>query len=891
MDREKREAIFAAALFVVLTFYFTYPLSFNITDHLVNLRDPMLNTYIIGHGVKALATEPFGYFDAGIFYPHETTIAFSEHLFTQAVISAPFVLLTGNPVLGHNITLLLAFFLSGFGTYLLVRELTGNAPASLIAGTIFAFTNIRFLFIANLQIQWIAPLPFVVLYLLRFIKKGRAIHLFSFGLWLTVQVLSSVYYAAFSFLFVGLFIVLLALMRIKGLNLKNVAKIFACLVAVFIITLPFHIPYIIVNLRHGAEMTLRRAAQNPTGFGTYLTVPRTNKSFLAPLLNDLFSERIKGFFPGVAALLLSLSAAFFLHRTKRKIPLYRILILLFRVASVFYAFVLLFGMIAGLLPKGVGAAASDLAGIAQPFVVIPFLVVVGVYLSGLRYRNKDGQNAEGGAWRHFVVFGACAIVFLIISFGPFVDIGKVSMGNGLYLILFHLFPPLKAIRYVSRFAVLVVFCIAVMAGLGAVALMRRFKAKWAAGAIAAVSIVFMAYEYTTVPVMMEPVPKEMPEVYTWLAEQEGDFAIMELRVAKDPPNEGVRMYWSLKHGKKLVWGYSGFSPIRQQALAAVSGHVPAQKAVNYLLRVNFKYMLIHGAVTAPRYKKITEILKKRGNYLEFINLIGETAVFENLNYIRGKTEIRYILTKDLKNASISFEAKAAYWDGTLNQVMSVYIDDEKIEEIRLKKSWQDYSIPAPKLEGPADIRNLKFVYGYKLKEKFKETRDDKEDTVPADVDLRSVFRRSGTISQLFSHAIINGQSYDRLGSGYNLFVVKPATGIVEQRGHFDTFRDPKASKRLVEFIGGIPKGHYVVTTTCFGAGTHLSQGAVAALRELGSKQAGEIRKGTATNHVFIGRKGAEPGSILEKTGKKEITLKVGRDQEPYGFKIRDLSIK
>ncbi len=74
----------------------------------------------------ALATDPLGIFDTNILYPFKGTLAFDEISFTEAVLVAPIYWLSGNPVLSHNLLLLASFALSGYGAWLLVRELTGS---------------------------------------------------------------------------------------------------------------------------------------------------------------------------------------------------------------------------------------------------------------------------------------------------------------------------------------------------------------------------------------------------------------------------------------------------------------------------------------------------------------------------------------------------------------------------------------------------------------------------------------------------------------------------------------------------------------------------------------------------------------------------------------------
>ena len=65
----------ALSLAVVLT----YPLAFRIDSiGRVNTDDGRWSIWVVSWVAHALVTNPFGVFDANIFYPHRSTLAFSE---------------------------------------------------------------------------------------------------------------------------------------------------------------------------------------------------------------------------------------------------------------------------------------------------------------------------------------------------------------------------------------------------------------------------------------------------------------------------------------------------------------------------------------------------------------------------------------------------------------------------------------------------------------------------------------------------------------------------------------------------------------------------------------------------------------------------------------------
>ena len=121
----------------------------------------------------ATSARSANFWNANIFYPEPLTLAYSEHLFAQAVQILPVYALTGNIILSYNLLFLSTFVLSGLGMFLFVREITGSARAGLVAGLIYAFAPYRVPQFSHLQVissQW---MPFVLYGLRRYFVTRR----------------------------------------------------------------------------------------------------------------------------------------------------------------------------------------------------------------------------------------------------------------------------------------------------------------------------------------------------------------------------------------------------------------------------------------------------------------------------------------------------------------------------------------------------------------------------------------------------------------------------------------------------------------------------------------------------------------------------------------------
>src|SRR4051812_1690683 len=166
----------AAGLYSIIAIVFTWPLVLGLTRDIPwDLGDSLLNCWILEwdahHLLRFLSGDVSamrGFWNANIFYPEPLTLAYSEHLFAQAVQIVPVYALTHNIILCYNLLFLSTFVLSGLGMFLLVRESTGSHRAGLVAGMIYAFAPLRVPQFAHLQVissQW---MPFALYGLRRY---------------------------------------------------------------------------------------------------------------------------------------------------------------------------------------------------------------------------------------------------------------------------------------------------------------------------------------------------------------------------------------------------------------------------------------------------------------------------------------------------------------------------------------------------------------------------------------------------------------------------------------------------------------------------------------------------------------------------------------------------
>ena len=139
----------------------------------------------------ALTTPGVRVFDATLFAPYPGTLALGEYMPGYAPLSVPIVALTGNPVLAHNVLLLLSYALAFLGAAALARRLTGSRAAGLVAGIAFAYAPRLLDQAYNVQTLAVFWFPWLWLALETFLDRpGWGAAALAAGLWLALALSS-----------------------------------------------------------------------------------------------------------------------------------------------------------------------------------------------------------------------------------------------------------------------------------------------------------------------------------------------------------------------------------------------------------------------------------------------------------------------------------------------------------------------------------------------------------------------------------------------------------------------------------------------------------------------------------------------------------------------------
>jgi hypothetical protein len=519
--------------FSLLTLLMIYPLSLHLAEALQDTSDSLLNLWITNWQAHQLLTSPLHLFDTNIFYPYPNTLAYSEILFPNVLLSVPIFAFTDNSVLTYNLMFLLSFILSAFGLYLLAYRLSGSRYAALIAGLVFAFSPYRAGHLSQLQLLTMQWMPLALLYLDRYLGKRKAKDGLLFCAFFVAQCLSSFYYAFYIGLTVGLYLLYYFVLRWRKISLSLILRLAFLGGLIALLVIPFARPYFQVNRDLGVERTLSDLAA------------------FSPNLRTLW----KGYLlPSLAAIVLALPG-FFLPERKSPGSLSR------RGNAVFYLVLALFG-----LAMALGPTLQVSKGLEWPAFPMPYR---------LFFDHFPGFKAMRAPGRFFSL--------TTLGLGVLAALGIAGLERALASLVRS--SP-SAIRY-SPSAIRVGFFLLVLyplllrswAHVEVVFVERGDRLppvyRWLAQQPPTVVVELpLAFRLADPPVVGPVEPGQVWPTYNLFRYQ----------------------YFSTYHWQESIDGYSGFVPPQHGEIDWEMAHFPSERAISLLQGLDVEYVILHEAL-------------------------------------------------------------------------------------------------------------------------------------------------------------------------------------------------------------------------------------------------------------------------------------------------------
>ncbi len=636
MTRSARQAFVAALLYGAATCAITWPLVTVIHRELASdMGDPALNCWILlwtSGQVLSFLSGDFGalsrYWQGNIFYPEPLTIAYSEHLTAQMVQVLPVLAATDNVILAYNLLFISTFVLSGLGVFLLVRDLTGRPLAAFVAGLAFAFAPYRFDQLSHLQVlssQW---MPFVLYGFRRYLDTGRRRGLAGGSAALVAQNLSCGYYALFFSPFVAAYVIYELATRRRLGDWAAWRAFGGAAVVVAAVTLPFLTPYLAVRGSGVGVRSPGEIAMFSADVHAFATSP--SKLWLWGKRLATLPRAEGQAFPGFAILALALAgvAAGFLRRTRRErppLPAWRQAgagMLMVLLAAYLYAFVSV------LLT---GRFTMSRAGVWMVWLhadrVIAGTITLALALFILLKRPSLRREREPHSGTPWAFYAVAAVAAAVLAMGPQITVKGAVVSPGLYAWLMNYVPGFDGLRVPARYVMLVSLFLAVLAGLGASALLARARRIGTALVIVAAAFILAeswprvfvtserigAQDLALTPQQLR-VGRRVPPIYKTIRDHEDPIVLVEFPFGS-PAWDVHAVFYAGYHRQSLVNGYSGFFPESNQELGRMFNLRlrDPQAAWRALVGSGATHVLVHeAAFPEPGHKEVTNWLLSSG---------------------------------------------------------------------------------------------------------------------------------------------------------------------------------------------------------------------------------------------------------------------------------------
>jgi hypothetical protein len=676
-DRGISQGWVAAAAYGGVTVVMTWPLARGLArDVASDLGDSLYYMWAIAWDCTqflAILAGDLGrirtFFNANVFHPEPLSLVYSDHMIAQAAQALPLYVLSGNLILCYNVLFLSTFVLCGLGTYLFVRELTGNARAAFVAGLLFAFAPYRLGHSGHLNLLSVHWTPLALYALRRYFDTGRRLPLAGAATALFAQNLSSGYYLLYFMPFVAAYVVWEIAARRVWNRHRMWIELTAAAVIVAAATAPFLVPYLLLRDRLPALRDVREVARHSADVYGYLTASPVLR-FWGDTLR-MFPRPEGDLFPGLIPVALAVigivawakRGATGATRTTgaagtgadgsrgREWPARVFLVV--GLGYVVLATAVIYQRRIAIDMGPVTASASD---VMRLLAFAAGALTIAATLSR-RVRSVAVRMARAPeSW----VLGLLVAAWWL-SLGP----APTSLGRPIelaapYAILFEHVPGFAGTRVPARYAMIVAFALAVLAGFGLHAIDRR---RWGTPVLIVAGLGFLA-EVNVLPFPVNRVMSlqtlatpearvypsaDAPRVYAAVRQLPHPAVLVEFPFGR-PDYDRRAMYYSTAHWRPLVNGYSGFYPPDYGRLAFFLSDVPRRPELAWeaLRQRGVTHALVHEAAylegegvrvsTSFRAAGATEIFRDGSDAL--FALPGPPVALRRLRLLPGEAEQR-----------------------------------------------------------------------------------------------------------------------------------------------------------------------------------------------------------------------------------------------------------
>lgn len=394
--------------FMVALLYFVAPLGRDFGNALLGTalfpHDSILNAGILEWGYRSIWSSQRHIFQWVAGFPVENSLVVIDNLVGWQLFYSPLRAMGMGIPASYNILFIVSFLISGLGTAALARQLGTDKWGALVAGLIFAFNPFHLGHAVHLQTLAICWSPLALLFLDRYLSRGRLGDAIGLCLAVIMTVLSAKYFAVFLAIMLPAYLLFSVVSGRHSLQLRILAGLAVAALVCFLAVLPVMLPYLRFATSHGYIHTLERLDEFSMRPRAFLAVP----AWLATWAwTGLVRPDPIPAFPGAIALILGL---LFLIRAVKEPDLRPVGVTLglLGALSVMFSF--------GPYLKGIPLPGQifQFIGVRWPMRILHYSFLAGAVLCGL---GLSGTIAKFPRRWHALV-GCLVITLLVIEYRP-----------------------------------------------------------------------------------------------------------------------------------------------------------------------------------------------------------------------------------------------------------------------------------------------------------------------------------------------------------------------------------------------------------------------------------------------------------------------------------------
>ncbi|MBN1219015.1 MAG: hypothetical protein JXM69_08805 [Anaerolineae bacterium] len=538
-------------------------------------------------------------------------------------------------------------------------------------------------------------------------------------------------------------------------------------------------------------------------------------------------------------------------------------------------------------------------------------IYLGIVLSGLLLVSLF----TGYRYPQIRFWLTTAAIFALLCLGPVITVNGQSTGISGPFVLLQNLPFFKGNRYPSRYSVMLILSLSVLAGFALAQIGERLKKRQFTIHHLFLLLILLLFLFEHLSLPLPQSDTSLPSAYRLINADPGDFTVLDIPFAW---RNGFRIigayttqfmfgqFYQTSHQKRMLQGntsrnpefkfqYFTRAPVINSLLALETGKTlpPAQWDADRAIAGDvLRFFNIHYIVVRPEtFNKFGHYPQATIPYLEDVlpveNIHNETAIkiyrVEQTTDQETRFPSNLLINTDTPLAPLYF---GEGW-GLLTPGQPILAQRKEVGlllplsgkpqrltlRLRLPESapagqtvgltlnnW--YWSPQPIGPGWQEI-SFRLPAGIPAGlNNFRLHFSDvsafpplKPNQPPLDVTVLSAGQEVGD----FGHIFVNGHEVSPNQRGYNVALIR-ADGTVRPAS-FDTHLDPATSIDLADFINTAPPDILIAVAAADEASANLSEDAVQALQSIGA--AGDLRGCFRCSHAIIGQPGQVRGTAIE----------------------------